>query len=72
MPKSDKYLLYTAQQITAVANHDRDVIVEIDAPDLGVAPNVTLAFRMLPSEARAIAKLLLQKADEAEGGQRPS
>lgn len=69
MTKPDKYLVYTAENISAVATHKNDVIIELKLPDAGLLPGVTLAFRMLPGEARTIAKLLVQTADDIEGKQ---
>ncbi len=66
MAKPDKYLIYTAEHLKAVATHEGDVIVEFDLPEFGLTPGVVLAIRMLPHEAREVAKLLVQKAREAE------
>jgi hypothetical protein len=40
-------------------------------PSLGFAPDLVFAAELTPDEARTIARLLLRKADEAEGAQPP-
>lgn len=65
MSKPDKYLVYTADKIRAVATHGSDVILEVELPDAGLMPGVTLAFRLEPEHARSLGQLLIQKADAA-------
>lgn len=64
--KPEKYILYTLKELTAVATYKHEVIMEVVLPDAGLMPNACFGFRMLPEEAREVARLLLQKADEAE------
>ena len=66
MAKPEKYLIYTAQRLSAVATHRNDVLVEILMPEAGLMPGVTIAVRMEPNEARDIALLLVQAAADTE------
>lgn len=66
MDKPKQYLMYSAENISAVATYKRDVVLEVKLPDAGLMPGVTVAFRIEPQHARALASLLLLKAAEAE------
>lgn len=66
MSGSEKYIIYALKELRAVSTLRREVIMEVTLPDAGLMPNACFGFRMLPNEAREVARLLLQKADEAE------
>ena len=64
----------TADRLEVGTNERGEVAVRFDFPgtDLGLAPGLSLAAQLSPEEARDLAAVLLQKADEAEAKSRPS
>ena len=66
MTDETRFLIYTPNSLGA-ATLGSDFLILVDCPDLGVRPDVQLAFRMGISEAREFALSILRKADEASG-----
>ena len=64
--KPKNYVVYAGQEIRAVATLKDEVLIEVLLPDIGLMPGYTLAFRIRPSDARSLATLLQQAADQIE------
>jgi hypothetical protein len=71
MTEIEEWITITPRDVgVGVLKPERGVAMQlrIDRNHLDLAPNVGVAVRMTPAEARRIGKLLLRKADEAEVG----
>lgn len=65
-----RYLILTAKQFyLGVLEKTRDVMIQFDLSeaDVGLFPEIQLALRLSPDEARQFASALVRKADEAQG-----
>lgn len=65
---SEKRCLILTPDNLSLAIHKSDVVVGLDFSSAGVFPELEVAIRMTPSEARLIAAALIRKAGEAEAG----
>ena len=57
---------FTPSKIEVQATEDGHVLVRFDCPDLDVlVPAIEVRFRLSPSEAQEVARMLLAHADKA-------
>jgi ethanolamine utilization microcompartment shell protein EutS len=69
MSNEKRILVITPNNIAfSVINPGRDVCVHLDLDPAHTGLLIDAVIRMTPAETRRIAKILLQKADEAEAG----